>query len=229
MSVLFATTSDNRPVPPNVKAGDTFFETDTSRIVLYNGENWVEYSPSDGQSIESGDIELNYVDSFDDLYLVDQPQVGDLYYIRPEKNMISLSFTAPITSNNHALTFIFSDAENLVCRVRTTTLQNENDWLADRENFGTPNWQGTANLKACFEGLNVTEPFIDIEISGENNQYISFTERSRFDQLKIISAAANLHAQVFPLIGRTVAGILVYKGLDVYGERVYSKIDSNLF
>lgn len=41
MSTLLTTTSSTRPASPN--AGDTYFETDTNKVIVYSGTAWKEY------------------------------------------------------------------------------------------------------------------------------------------------------------------------------------------
>jgi hypothetical protein len=45
MSTLLTTTSSTRPSSPS--AGDTYFETDTKKIIVWNGSNWYIYNYDD--------------------------------------------------------------------------------------------------------------------------------------------------------------------------------------
>lgn len=53
MSTLLTTTSSTRPASPN--AGDTYFETDTNKIIVYSGTAWKEYEDN-GQLYNDSDI-----------------------------------------------------------------------------------------------------------------------------------------------------------------------------
>jgi hypothetical protein len=52
-STLLTCTSSTRPASP--AAGDTLFETDTNKIIVYSGSDWKLYD-SDGQAINDSDI-----------------------------------------------------------------------------------------------------------------------------------------------------------------------------
>ena len=53
MSTLLTTTSSTRPASPN--AGDTYFETDSNKIIVYSGTAWKEYQDN-GQLYNDSDI-----------------------------------------------------------------------------------------------------------------------------------------------------------------------------
>ena len=46
-STLLTCTSSTRPASPS--AGDTLFETDTNKIIVYSGSDWKEYDPTEGE------------------------------------------------------------------------------------------------------------------------------------------------------------------------------------
>lgn len=52
-STLLTCTSSTRPASPS--AGDTLFETDTNKIIVYSGSDWKVYD-SDGQAVNDADI-----------------------------------------------------------------------------------------------------------------------------------------------------------------------------
>jgi len=52
-STLLTCTSSTRPASPS--AGDTLFETDTNKIIVYSGSDWKVYD-SDGQAVNDSDI-----------------------------------------------------------------------------------------------------------------------------------------------------------------------------
>lgn len=53
MSTLLTTTSSTRPASPN--AGDTYFETDTNKVIVYSGTTWKEYQDN-GKLYNDSDI-----------------------------------------------------------------------------------------------------------------------------------------------------------------------------
>jgi len=61
MSTLQTTTSTTRP---SAQAGDTYFETDTKNIIVYDGTNWRAYA-SDGSPLEASSYSLK-LDGTDD-------------------------------------------------------------------------------------------------------------------------------------------------------------------
>jgi len=71
MSTLQTTTSTTRP---SAQAGDTYFETDTKNIIVYDGTNWRAYV-SDGSPLEASSYSLK-LDGADDYV-----ELGDVSFL----------------------------------------------------------------------------------------------------------------------------------------------------
>lgn len=127
MSTLFTTTSSSRPTDPTT--GDMYFETDTSKIILYNGLNWSEYSPAtEGESVDES-ITIEYASSPDDLFTNYTEQViGNLYYARTANVYFNSLHFIPI-GNNENISISYKDVFYTVrARVDTST-QNNYDFV----------------------------------------------------------------------------------------------------
>ena len=97
MTTLNTVTSSTRPSSPT--AGDAYFETDTNKIIVWNGSAWTEII-ADTPPIFSNTYSLEFQKT-NSAYL----DIGDISSIAGGQSQFSLSiwFNLPSTTGTHGL------------------------------------------------------------------------------------------------------------------------------
>jgi hypothetical protein len=96
MSTLFTTTSSTRPSSPS--AGDTYFETDTKRIIVWDGSAWYGYDYDDTTAFTNR-YKLNFDGSGD---------YATTAYYQPSTTELSYSFWTNSSNTTSSMTWLSS-------------------------------------------------------------------------------------------------------------------------
>lgn len=96
MSTLFTTTSSTRPSSPS--AGDTYFETDTKRIIVWDGSAWYGYDYDDTTAFTNR-YKLNFDGSGD---------YATTAYYQPSTTAISYSFWTNSSDTTNSMAWVSS-------------------------------------------------------------------------------------------------------------------------
>ena len=191
MTTLNTVTSSTRPSSPT--AGDAYFETDTNKIIVWNGSAWTEII-ADTPPIFSNTYSLEFQKT-NSAYL----DIGDISSIAGGQSQFSLSiwFNLPSTTGTHGLFgsnnfwgetfysagnistngFVVNQAQNITVAITANTWHHlvitfnsgttkryfDGSFVGDRSDAGT-----TTN-SATFNGLRLADcdrfnPFSDIKI-----------------------------------------------------------------
>ena len=167
MSTVLTTTSSTRPTGSS--AGDMYYETDTSKIVVYDGTTWREYYSDVETSIEET-INITY-DSIENVLAGSNYTLGDMFALDPTASSASLrQVDTPV---NNTYIYITDNSGNYKSyRMRTTHIAADGDFLADSANYGTSSWSGFANLKTEIESNTNHSTTLSCTVSGDYNEYL---------------------------------------------------------
>lgn len=236
MSTLLTTTSTTRPETPST--GNTYFETDTGRIIIYGGSGWSQFSPAGtGESVDdSGEINITY-GTFDEIVAVEDKKPGDLFYI-PMSNYVTEftysrvpgSISGPGNSSQFYFTGMDDEDKYTIWNVyhRLTVNSTGQDYYVDMDqaNWGTSDWQGSQNLADNLIA-NALPTGATVVVSGDNNETVTITSPNWFVISNIPSSA--LHGYIDIGVNPTEyksSSLLIYAGLDQFDNEVFSQIES---
>lgn len=166
MSTLLTTASNNRPSTPS--AGDMYYETDTNKIIVYDGTDWREYNSDIETTIEET-INITY-DSLENILAGSNYQLGDMFATDPTISRAQLKQTnTPI--NNTYILITDNESNSTSYRMQTSTSTNYINW--DLANYGTSTWSGFANLKTAIESNANHSDTLTCTVSGDYNEYLN--------------------------------------------------------
>lgn len=167
MSTLLTTTSNTRPGTP--ATGDMYYETDTNKIILYDGTTWREYYSDVETSIEET-INITY-DSIENVLAGSNYTLGDMFALDPTASSASLrQVDTPVNNTNIHITDNSGNYKKY--NMRTTSIAADGDFLADSANYGTSSWSGFANLKTEIESDTNHSTTLSCTVSGDYNEYL---------------------------------------------------------
>ncbi len=165
MSTLLTTTSNTRPSTPS--AGDMYYETDTNKIIVYDGTIWREYN-SDVETAVEETINITY-DSFENILAGSNYAPGDMFAVDPTISSAQLrQIDTPI---NNTYIYVTDNQSNYTSyRMQTSTSTAYIDW--DIANYGTSSWSGFANLKTAIESDTNHSTTLSCTVSGDYNEIL---------------------------------------------------------
>ena len=165
MSTLLTTTSNTRPGTP--ANGDMYYETDTNKIIVYDGTDWREYN-SDVETTVEETINITY-DSLDDILAGSNYSLGDMFAADATVSSAVLhQIDTPITNT---IVYVTDSSDNYTAyRMRTSSIGTNVDY--DLANYGTSSWSGFANLKTAIESNANHSTTLTCTISGDYNEYL---------------------------------------------------------
>lgn len=185
MSTLFTATSNQRPVPAST--GDMYFETDTNKIILYNGTGWSEYSPAAaGESIDDS-IVVEYAASQDDLFTnYSEQSIGDIYMVREIDKYAIVKATTDFV-NNHAI-YINYKGDLYQTRARTVSTSTTYDFLLNP----TDSSSMIATYEQEYPAVFGTDGVINLEATSVGDAFeFKLTLLEEADEFPIISTNGN--------------------------------------
>ena len=166
MSTLLTTTSNNRPGTPT--AGDMYYETDTNKIIVYDGTSWREYN-SDTETTVEETINITY-DSFENILAGSNYALGDMFAVDPTISSAQLKqIDTPVQD-----TFVYvTDSSGNYTRytLRNTSISSSHIDF-DLANYGTSTWSGFANLKTAIDSDANHSTTLSCTVSGDYNEYL---------------------------------------------------------
>jgi len=125
MGSLLTCTSTNRP---SAIKGDVYFEVDTQRLVVYNGNYWLNYSPSGSGAIvdtinAAKPLQIKYVATLDEM-LTEEASPGDMFLVDRQHAKARIIFEPEriLNSDNN---FTSANASKIYFRT-SNTLQTNN-------------------------------------------------------------------------------------------------------
>lgn len=165
MSTLLTTTSNTRPGTP--AAGDMYYETDTNKIIVYDGTDWREYN-SDVETTIEETINITY-DSIENILAGSNYTLGDMFAADP--TISSAQLTQIDTPVHYTDVYLTDSSGNYrYYRLRNTSIGNDLDF--DLANYGTSSWSGFANLKTAIESDANHSTTLTCTVSGDYNEYL---------------------------------------------------------
>jgi len=165
MSTLLTTTSNNRPGTP--ATGDMYYETDTNKIIVYDGTEWREYN-SDIETTVEETINITY-DSLDNILAGSNYSLGDMF--AADATISSAQLKQIDTPTHNTYIYVTDNQSNYTMyRMQTSTNTSYVDW--DIANYGTSTWSGFANLKTAIESDTNHSTTLTCTISGDYNEYL---------------------------------------------------------
>ena len=166
MSTLLTTTSNNRPGTP--ATGDMYYETDTNKIIVYDGTEWREYNSDIETSVEET-INITY-DSFENILGGSNYQLGEIF--AADATISSAQLKQIDTPINNTYIYVTDNQSNYTMyRMQTSTNTSYIDW--DIANYGTSTWSGFANLKTAIENDANHSGTLTCTVSGDYNEYLN--------------------------------------------------------
>lgn len=165
MSTVLTTTSLTRPTGSS--AGDLYFETDTNKIILYDGTTWREYNSDVETSIEEN-INITY-DSIENILAGSNYKLGDMFAADP--TISSAQLTQIDTPVHNTYIYITDSSGNYKqYTMKTSSIGSNIDY--DLANYGTSSWSGFANLKTAIESDANHSTTLTCTVSGDYNEYL---------------------------------------------------------
>ena len=165
MSTLLTTTSNTRPGTP--ATGDMYYETDTNKIIVYDGTDWREYN-SDVETTIEETINITY-DSLENILAGSNYKLGDMFAADP--TISSAQLTQIDTPINGTAAYVTDSSGNYKAySLRTASIGSNVDY--DLANYGTSSWSGFANLKTAIESDTNHSTTLTCTVSGTNNEYL---------------------------------------------------------
>lgn len=213
MSTVLTTTSLTRPTGSS--AGDLYYETDTNKIILYDGTTWREYYSDVETSIEET-INITY-DSIENILAGSNYKLGDMFAADPTTASGQIKF---IDTPVHNTYYYITDATGLYItylgRTNSFSADAHFDW--DASNFGTSNWSGSMNFKNAIEHENNHLSSLTCSISGDNNEYlnISYTSPGSIQEGFMYTQRSESFVQTF--CGGNSQKLLLYADTNTFVE-----------
>jgi hypothetical protein len=166
MSTLLTTTSNTRPGTP--AAGDMYYETDTNKIIVYDGTDWREFYSDVETSVEET-INITY-DSLDNILAGSNYSPGDMFATDPTVSSAVLrQIDTPI---NSTVAYVTDSSGNYKAyTLKTSSIGTNVDY--DLANYGTSTWSGFANLKTAIESNANHSDTLTCTVSGDYNEYLN--------------------------------------------------------
>jgi len=165
MSTLLTTTSNNRPGTP--ATGDMYYETDTNKIIVYDGTEWREYN-SDIETAVEETINITY-DSLDNILAGSNYSLGDMF--AADATISSAQLKQIDTPTHNTDIYVTDSSDNYkMYRMKTSSIGSHVDF--DVANYGTSSWSGFANLKTAIESHANHSTTLTCTISGDYNEYL---------------------------------------------------------
>lgn len=210
MSTLLTTTSNTRPGTP--ATGDMYYETDTNKIIVYDGTDWREYN-SDLETTIEETINITY-DSLENIVGGSNYTLGDMFAADPTISSAQLhQIDTPVNNTDIYLT---DSSENYTMyRMKTTSIGSYIDY--DLANYGTSSWSGFANLKTAIESDANHSTTLICTVSGDYNEYLHIDH--------INPGSAN-NARLYT---NRVTSCLPQTFTDGYNQRLLFYLDENQF
>jgi hypothetical protein len=166
MSTVLTTTSLTRPTGSS--AGDLYYETDTNKIILYDGSVWREYNSYTEQSIDES-INITY-DSLESILAGSNYKLGEMFAADPTASIAQLHQTDTPVQNTYI--YITDSSGNYKqYTMRTASVSSYVDY--DPTNYGTSSWSGFANLKTAIESDINHSTTLTCTVSGDYNEYLN--------------------------------------------------------
>ena len=166
MSTVLTTTSLTRPTGSS--AGDLYYETDTNKIILYDGTIWREYN-SDIETDIQETINITY-DSLENILAGSNYKLGQMFAADPTISSAQLKQIDTPTNNTYIYLTDSSDNYTLY-RMKTLSIGAYIDY--DLANYGTSSWSGFANLKTAIESDTNHSTTLTCTVSGDYNEYLN--------------------------------------------------------
>lgn len=196
MSTLLTTSSNNRPT--GAGTGDMYYETDTNKIILYDGSTWREFYSDIETSIDET-INITY-DSIDSIQAGSNYGLGDLFFIDGVPCSGIIKF-AGASTDNHSFTLVDATGKTLSPRTRKTSTIYDYDYLIDPDNWNTPNWSGSTNLKNLIESSGNFQDSLVCTVSGDNNEYLHIGFKNATDMGDAKIYVASSHSATYGEVG----------------------------
>ena len=209
MSTLLTTTSNTRPGTPAM--GDMYYETDTNKIIVYDGTDWKEYN-SDVETTIEETINITY-DSLENIVGGSNYTLGDMFAADP--TISSAQLRQVDTPVNNTYIYLTDSSENYtVYRMKTSSIGSYVDF--DLANYGTSSWSGFANLKTAIESDANHSTTLTCTVSGDYNEYlhIDHINPGSADYAKLTTSQQSCSFQTF---------------LDGHNQRLLFYLDENQF
>ena len=210
MSALLTTTSNTRPSTPS--AGDMYYETDTNKIIVYDGTTWKEYYSDVETSIEET-INITY-DSLDNILAGSNYNLGQMFATDPTTSSAQLKqIDTPI---NNTYIYVTDNQSNYTSyRMKTSSIGSHVDF--DLANYGTSSWSGFTNLKTAIESDTNHSTTLTCTVSGDYNEYLNIDH---------INPGPNGYARLHT--SKTTSCVPT-TFTDGYGQRLLFYLDENQF
>jgi len=210
MSTLLTTTSNTRPGTP--ATGDMYYETDTNKIIVYDGSDWREYN-SDVETTIEETINITY-DSLENILAGSNYTLGDMFAADPTVSSAQLhQIDTPV--QNTSIYITDSSGNYTKYSMKTSSIGSNVDY--DLANYGTSSWSGFANLKTAIESDTNHSTTLTCTVSGDYNEYLHIDHinpGSDNDALLNTSQNASCSPQTF---------------LDGHNQRLLFYLDENEF
>tara|TARA_B100001939_G_C16939441_1_gene617666 strand:+ start:2315 stop:2908 length:594 start_codon:yes stop_codon:yes gene_type:complete len=144
-----------------------YYETDTNKIILYDGTDWREYN-SDVETTIEETINITY-DSLENILAGSNYKLGDMFAADPTISSAKLKqIDTPV--NNTYIYLTDSSGNYTLYRMRTSSVGSYVDY--DPANYGTSSWSGFANLKTAIESDANHSTTLTCTVSGDYNEYL---------------------------------------------------------
>lgn len=218
MSTILTTTSTTRPTGNDVALGDLYYETDTTKLIVWTGTGWSTFSPtSQGASVsetsEENPLPITY-GTLDEVINAQDPQLGDFFIIPATTATATIRFQESLANSTY---FYLTDESGTSFtfdgKIYSSHVTSSHPLRFDLDaaNYGTSDWQGSTNLKNVIESPSHfgTSSF-NITISGDNNEIINL-ELPNPGKLSHAFCADSKNESINFNGGRNIE-LLIYKG-----------------
>ena len=210
MSTVLTTTSLTRPTGSS--AGDLYFETDTNKIILYDGTTWREYN-SDVETTVEETINITY-DSLENILAGSNYTLGDMFATDPTISSAQLKQIDTPISNTYI--YVTDNQSNYTAyRMQASTSTAYVDW--DIANYGTSSWSGFANLKTAIESDTNHSTTLSCTVSGDYNEILHIDH---------INPGSNGNARLYT---NQITSCKPTTFTDGYGQRLLFHLGENQF